>query len=92
MSKKTLMLALALALAAPLVLAQPEHDQKMDTSVLRRQDLAYHFSQLDLDSADGLRHYRLWLASRIVQRQHRGTRCCGCSMGMLHWGRWINSN
>ncbi|MFJ4048803.1 alpha/beta hydrolase [Pseudomonas hunanensis] len=61
MSKKTLTLALALALAAPLVLAQPEHDQKMDTSVLQRQDLAYHFSQLDLDSADGLRHYRLWV-------------------------------
>ncbi|MFJ4347398.1 alpha/beta hydrolase [Pseudomonas sp. NPDC089401] len=61
MSKMTLPLALALALAAPVALAQPEHAQKMDSSLLQRQDLAYRFSQLDLDSADGRRHYRLWL-------------------------------
>ncbi|MFV3291857.1 alpha/beta hydrolase [Pseudomonas sp. NY11955] len=61
MSKMTLTLALALALAAPVALAQPEHNQKMDTSLLQRQDLAYRFSQLDLDSADGRRHYRLWV-------------------------------
>ncbi|RII79934.1 alpha/beta hydrolase [Pseudomonas monteilii] len=61
MSKMTLTLALALALAAPVALAQPERNQKMDTSLLQRQDLAYRFTQLDLDSADGQRHYRLWV-------------------------------
>ena len=59
MSKITL--ALALALMAPVALAQPEREQKMDTSLLQRQDLAYRFSHLDLDSADGQRHYRLWV-------------------------------
>ncbi|UVL79076.1 alpha/beta hydrolase [Pseudomonas putida] len=63
MSKMTLTLALALALAAPVALAQPERNQKMDTSLLQRQDLAYHFTQLDLDSADGQRHYRLWVGT-----------------------------
>ncbi|MFP3333692.1 alpha/beta hydrolase [Pseudomonas sp. SIMBA_064] len=61
MSKMTLTLALALALAAPVALAHPERNQKMDTSLLQRQDLAYRFTQLDLDSADGQRHYRLWV-------------------------------
>lgn len=61
MSKIYLPLALALALAAPVALAQPEREQKMDTSLLQRQDLAYRFSHLDLDSADGQRHYRLWI-------------------------------
>jgi predicted alpha/beta superfamily hydrolase len=56
-----LYLAMALALAAPAALAKPEREQKMDTSLLQRQDLAYRFSQLDLDSADGQRHYRLWV-------------------------------
>lgn len=63
MSKMTLTLALALALAAPIALAQPERNQKMDTSLLQRQDLAYRFTQLDLDSADGQRHYRLWVGT-----------------------------
>ncbi|WP_336333567.1 alpha/beta hydrolase [Pseudomonas putida] len=63
MSKMTLALTLALALAAPVALAQPEREQKMDTSLLQRQDLAYRFSQLDLDSADGQRHYRLWVGT-----------------------------
>ncbi|MFK0314019.1 alpha/beta hydrolase [Pseudomonas sp. NPDC090233] len=61
MSTITLSLALALALATPVALAQPEREQKMDTSLLQRQDLAYRFSRLDLDSADGQRHYRLWI-------------------------------
>ena len=61
MSKTTLALAVALALAAPAVLAQPEPEQRMDTSLLNRPDLAYRFSQRDLDSADGQRHYRLWI-------------------------------
>ncbi|BBH48276.1 alpha/beta hydrolase [Pseudomonas sp. KU43P] len=61
MSKMPLYLALALALTAPAALAQPAREQKMDTSLLQRHDLAYRFSQLDLDSADGQRHYRLWI-------------------------------
>ncbi|MFT0520625.1 alpha/beta hydrolase [Pseudomonas faucium] len=61
MSKMPLYLALALALSAPAALAQPAREQKMDTSLLQRQDLPYRFSQLDLDSADGQRHYRLWV-------------------------------
>ncbi|MFJ4111256.1 alpha/beta hydrolase [Pseudomonas sp. NPDC089758] len=61
MSKITLSLALALALTAPVALAQPQREQQMDTSLLQRQDLAYRFSHLDLDSADGQRHYRLWI-------------------------------
>ncbi|HDS1817177.1 TPA: alpha/beta hydrolase [Pseudomonas putida] len=63
MSKMPLYLALALALAAPAALAQPVREQKMDTSLLQRQDLAYRFSQLDLDSVDGKRHYRLWIGT-----------------------------
>jgi predicted alpha/beta superfamily hydrolase len=61
MSKMTLPLIMALVLAAPVAVAQPEREQKMDTSLLQRQDLAYRFSHLDLDSADGQRHYRLWV-------------------------------
>ncbi|MFJ4433241.1 alpha/beta hydrolase [Pseudomonas sp. NPDC089395] len=61
MSKMPLYLAMALALTAPATQAQPEREQKMDTSLLQRQDLAYRFSQLDLDSVDGQRHYRLWI-------------------------------
>lgn len=63
MSKMPLYLALTLALTTPVALAQPEREQKMDTSLLQRQDLAYRFSQLDLDSADGQRHYRLWVGT-----------------------------
>lgn len=54
----TLVLALLLAGTA---LAQPHPEQKMDTTLLQRQDLAYRFSHLDLDSRDGQRHYRLWI-------------------------------
>ena len=65
MNKTTLALTLALILAqplwAPVAQAQPDHEQKMDASLLLRQDLAYRFSQVDLDSADGRRHYRLWI-------------------------------
>ncbi|MBH3386824.1 alpha/beta hydrolase [Pseudomonas juntendi] len=65
MSKLTLAVTMALCLAQPLAahvaLAQPDHEQKMDTSLLQRHDLAYRFTQLDLDSADGQRHYRLWV-------------------------------
>lgn len=60
MNKIALGLALALALAAS-AKAQPQPEQQMDTTLLQRQDLPYHFSHIDLDSADGQRHYRLWV-------------------------------
>ncbi|MFQ6573992.1 alpha/beta hydrolase [Pseudomonas sp. UM16] len=41
--------------------AQPAPDQSMDTRLLQRQDLPYRFSSLQLDSADGQRHYQLWI-------------------------------
>lgn len=56
-------LALVLLLAAPglTTLARPAPDQPMDTQILQRQDLPYTFNTLDLDSADGQRHYRIWI-------------------------------
>ncbi|PYC20355.1 alpha/beta hydrolase [Pseudomonas mosselii] len=57
---KILSLVLTLALSGT-ALAQPQPEQKMDTTLLQRQDLAYRFSHLDLDSRDGQRHYRLWI-------------------------------
>lgn len=62
MKLRSLVLALALAVPGPALLAAPAADQKMDTTLLQRQDLAYRFSTLNLDSADGQRHYRLWIA------------------------------
>ncbi|KAF1051523.1 MAG: Ferri-bacillibactin esterase BesA [Stenotrophomonas maltophilia] len=62
--KPYLPFALVLALAAPGLAphAQPGPGaEKMDTHLLQRQDLAYRFSTLDLDSADGQRHYRLFI-------------------------------
>lgn len=57
------LLALALAFAVPGLAAHaaPAPDQKMDTTLLQRSDLAYRFSQIKLDSADGQRHYQLWI-------------------------------
>ncbi|MCU1782982.1 alpha/beta hydrolase-fold protein [Pseudomonas sp. 13B_2.1_Bac1] len=40
--------------------AQPAPDQLMDAPVLREAS-DYQFSTLELDSADGARHYRVWL-------------------------------
>jgi len=58
------LLALALAFAVPGLAAHaaPAPDQKMDTTLLQRSDLTYRFSTLKLDSADGQRHYQLWIA------------------------------
>ncbi|MEE1922037.1 alpha/beta hydrolase [Pseudomonas sp. 148P] len=53
-------LFLGLALVAGSVLAQPEPEQKMEAAVLQ-QDSAYRFTTLTLDSADGRRHYQLWV-------------------------------
>lgn len=63
MRTKILPMALLLALAMPVQAAQarPAPDQPMDTSLLQRQDLNYHFSSLLMDSADGQRHYQLWI-------------------------------
>ncbi|TFY86839.1 alpha/beta hydrolase [Pseudomonas kairouanensis] len=41
-------------------LAKPAPDQLMDAPVLREVS-DYSFSTLELDSADGARHYRIWL-------------------------------
>lgn len=57
---KILFLIMTLVLSGS-ALAQPQPEQKMDTTLLQRQDLAYRFSHLDLDSRDGQRHYRLWI-------------------------------
>lgn len=58
-----LLLALLLALALPVQAAQarPTPDQPMDTHLLQRNDLSYRFSSLLIDSADGQRHYQLWI-------------------------------
>lgn len=62
MNKTTLMLALALSLMAPgIALAQPVREQKMDASLLQHEELAYFFTTLTLSSADGKRHYQLWV-------------------------------
>ncbi|NIF17980.1 alpha/beta hydrolase [Pantoea sp. Cy-639] len=57
---KLLPLVLALAMSS-MAFAQVQPKQLMDSTLLQRQDLAYHFSHLDLDSQDGQRHYRLWI-------------------------------
>ena len=63
MKNLTRPLALLLALALPGLAAQarPAPDQPMDTHLLQRTDLDYRFSRLLIDSADGQRHYQLWI-------------------------------
>ncbi|AGI24233.1 hypothetical protein H681_11815 [Pseudomonas sp. ATCC 13867] len=56
------LLALAFAVPGLAAHAAPAPEQKMDTALLQRTDLAYRFSELKLDSADGQRHYQLWIA------------------------------
>lgn len=41
--------------------AAPRPDQPMDDSILRRTDSGYRFQTLNLDSADGQRHYAIWI-------------------------------
>ncbi|QNH77889.1 alpha/beta hydrolase [Pseudomonas protegens] len=57
-------LALAWGLAGA-ALAAPAPDQPMDRSLLQRQDLPYRFTSLQLDSADGQRHYQLWIGKPL---------------------------
>ena len=54
-------LLLGLLAVATGALAQPEPQQKMDAAVLNQQASAYRFTTLKLDSADGKRHYQLWV-------------------------------
>lgn len=63
MRNLTLPLTLLLALALPGQAAQarPAPDQLMDTRLLQRTDMDYRFSRLLIDSADGQRHYQLWI-------------------------------
>ncbi|NBF09008.1 alpha/beta hydrolase [Pseudomonas sp. Fl4BN1] len=63
---RTFFLPLALAWGlAGAALAAPAADQPMDRSLLQRQDLPYRFSSLQLDSADGQRHYQLWIGKPL---------------------------
>lgn len=66
----TMVSAVALTLG-PLAQARPPASQPMDDRIVQRQDLAYRFETQDIDSADGQRHYRLWIAipKRAVPRQ-----------------------
>ncbi|UCZ85077.1 alpha/beta hydrolase [Pseudomonas sp. L5B5] len=70
----TLRLALGWALAAAscLAAAQPAPEQRMDSSLLQRQDLPYRFSSLQLDSADGQRHYQIWIGQPLKAAPERG--------------------
>lgn len=52
----------AVLLSSAAVQARPAPDQPMDDRILHRQDLPYRFTTQDVDSADGQRHYRLWIA------------------------------
>lgn len=61
MNLTPLFLSLALMASGSLALARPEPQQKMEAPVLQQKDAAYRFTTLTLDSADGQRHYRLWI-------------------------------
>ena len=47
--------------ACPMAWARPDPNQPMDDSIIRSRDTGYHFQTLTLDSADGQRHYEVWL-------------------------------
>lgn len=61
MNLTPLFLSLALMASGSVALAQPEPEQKMDAAVLQQKDSAYRFTTFTLDSADGKRHYQLWV-------------------------------
>lgn len=61
MNLTPLFLSLALMASGSLALARPEPQQKMEAPVLQQKDSAYRFTTLTLDSADGQRHYQLWI-------------------------------
>lgn len=58
---RVLWLGLALCACTFTALARPAVDEPMNGQILQRQDLPYRFEQHNLDSADGQRHYRLWV-------------------------------
>jgi predicted alpha/beta superfamily hydrolase len=47
--------------ACPMAWARPDPNQPMDDSIVRSRSTGYHFQTLTLDSADGQRHYEVWL-------------------------------
>lgn len=57
---RSTLLALCCA-CAPVAWAQPKPGQVMDDAILRSANSGYHFQTLSLDSADGQRHYQLWV-------------------------------
>ena len=57
---RALLLGISLGASAPLW-ARPDPGQMMDTSLLARTDLAYRFTEFEVDSADHRRHYRIWV-------------------------------
>lgn len=59
------LISLALLLMAQAAVAKPAPYQLMDAPVLREAS-AYRFSTLEMDSADGARHYRIWLGQPPV--------------------------
>ncbi|WP_394561483.1 alpha/beta hydrolase [Aquipseudomonas alcaligenes] len=62
--RRLVLIALAMAgalLGGASAMAHERKEQLMDGRLLQREDLAYRFSSFDLDSADGQRHYRVWL-------------------------------
>lgn len=61
-AKRRIVIVAAVLLASSAVQARPAPDQPMDDRILHRQDLPYRFTTQDVDSADGQRHYRLWIA------------------------------
>ena len=63
---RPLVLLLALVLPGYAAHARPAADQPMDTRLLQRTDLAYRFSRLLIDSADGQRHYQLWIGRPVT--------------------------
>ncbi|WP_263145075.1 alpha/beta hydrolase-fold protein [Pseudomonas sp. RIT-PI-AD] len=55
-----ILLSLALLAQGAPAVARPVADQPMDAPVLREAS-AYRFGTLEMDSADGARHYRVWI-------------------------------
>lgn len=58
---KILFTFIVLSLMTAFVMAAPDIQRKADFSVLTRADTAYRFRTLNFTSADGLRHYRVYV-------------------------------
>lgn len=66
------MVLAVLLTGSPSLQARPAAEQPMDEAVLQRQDLPYRFDTLNIDSVDGKRHYRIWVASPKRQAPKEG--------------------